>query len=114
MVAVAFAPIIGHDFSPFLRGHGGKGLATTFGIWTGLLPAVAPLVLGSCMALFTLLRIRDGWVVIGSQLALLGALFLGSHPPYFLIIWGGSTALLIWKYRNHFPVPLRVVKATHE
>ena len=99
---------------PFCAGTAEKDWRRRFGIWTGLLPAVAPLVLGGCMALFTLLRIRDGWVVIGSQLALLAALFLGSHPPYFLIIWAGSTALLIWKYRNHFPVPLRLVKATHE
>ncbi len=114
MAAVALAPIIGHDLSPFLRGHGGKGLATTFGIWTGLLPAIAPLVLGGCMAIFTLLRIRDGWVVMCSQLALLAALLLGSHPPYLLIIWVGSTALLIWKYRNHFQLPLRAVQAAHE
>jgi glycerol-3-phosphate acyltransferase PlsY len=115
MVAVALAPIIGHDFSPFLRGHGGKGLATTFGIWTGLLPAIAPLVLGGCMVLFTLLHVRDGWTVIGSQLALLAALMLlGPHPAYLLTIWLGSTALLIWKYRNHFQLPLRVVKPAHE
>lgn len=32
----AFMPIAGHAFSPFLRGRGGKAIATTFGVWCGL------------------------------------------------------------------------------
>lgn len=28
-------PILGHAFSPFLRGRGGKAIATTFGVWCG-------------------------------------------------------------------------------
>ena len=32
---VAFAPILGHAWSPFLRFHGGKALATTWGSWIG-------------------------------------------------------------------------------
>lgn len=36
-VAVAsLMPILGHAFSPFLRGRGGKAIATTFGVWCGL------------------------------------------------------------------------------
>ncbi len=114
VVAVALAPILGHDFSPLLRGRGGKGLATTFGIWTGLLPAIAPLVLGGCMILFTRLRVRDGWTVLFSQIALLGVMLVRPQSPYFLTIWLGSTTLLVWKYRSHFQMPLRVAAVSHE
>ena len=112
MTVAALAPILGHDFSPFLRGRGGKGLATTFGIWTGLMPTIAPFVLGACLVLFTQLRLRDGWTVFFSQFALLVALLLRPQPSYFLIVWLGSTALLAWKYRYSFQLPLRVAKAS--
>ena len=36
LALVAVAPVIGHAYSPLLGFHGGKALATTFGIWTGL------------------------------------------------------------------------------
>ena len=38
---VAFAPILGHAWSPFLRFHGGKALATTWGSWIGITGGVA-------------------------------------------------------------------------
>lgn len=37
----AFAAILGHCFSPFLRGRGGKGVATAFGAFAMLAPPVA-------------------------------------------------------------------------
>jgi glycerol-3-phosphate acyltransferase PlsY len=35
-VAVGICAILGHAFSPFLHFHGGKGVATTFGVLIGL------------------------------------------------------------------------------
>lgn len=35
---VLAAPVLGHIFSPMLRGHGGKGIAASFGSLLGLLP----------------------------------------------------------------------------
>ncbi|WP_217598088.1 glycerol-3-phosphate acyltransferase, partial [Cohnella sp. GbtcB17] len=29
-------PVLGHAFSPFLRGRGGIAIATTFGVWCAL------------------------------------------------------------------------------
>lgn len=34
--AVSLMPVLGHAFSPFLRGRGGKAIATTFGVWCAL------------------------------------------------------------------------------
>ena len=36
--AVMAAPVLGHAFSPWLHGKGGKAIATTFGVLLGLLP----------------------------------------------------------------------------
>tara|TARA_B100001123_G_C15345896_1_gene1037144 strand:+ start:18619 stop:19263 length:645 start_codon:yes stop_codon:yes gene_type:complete len=38
---VAFAPILGHAWSPFLRFKGGKALATTWGSWIGITGGIA-------------------------------------------------------------------------
>ncbi len=35
---VLAAPVIGHAFSPWLRGQGGKAIAVTFGVLLGLVP----------------------------------------------------------------------------
>lgn len=40
IVSIGLAAIIGHDFPIFLRGHGGKGIATSLGVITALAPPV--------------------------------------------------------------------------
>lgn len=40
VVLVGLAAIVGHDFPIFLRGHGGKGVATSLGVITALAPPV--------------------------------------------------------------------------
>lgn len=40
IVLIGLAAIIGHDFPIFLRGHGGKGIATSLGVITALAPPV--------------------------------------------------------------------------
>ena len=52
IILIAIAPILGHAFSPFLGFKGGKAIATTFGVWTGLTLYKAPLVLGGFCAFF--------------------------------------------------------------
>ena len=38
IVPVAAAPVLGHAFSPFLKGKGGKAVAASFGALLGLIP----------------------------------------------------------------------------
>lgn len=40
IVLIGLAAILGHDFPVFLRGHGGKGIATSLGVITALAPPV--------------------------------------------------------------------------
>jgi glycerol-3-phosphate acyltransferase PlsY len=108
LVAVIAAPMLGHAFSPFLRGRGGKGLATAFGVWTGLTLAEGPLILGAALTVGTLgLRLRDSWVVVLGLLALLGDLIVRGWPWEALAVWGITAVLLAWGYRRNLYLPLR-------
>jgi len=100
LVPVALAPILGHAFSPFLRFRGGKALASTFGIWTGLLPGDGPTILGTLLGLFYLLQTNDSWAVILALLAFpLYLLVRGVDQP-LLAIWAGNLLIALWKHRH--------------
>jgi glycerol-3-phosphate acyltransferase PlsY len=100
LVATALAPVAGHAFSPFLRFQGGKAVAVTFGIWTGLTLAEAPLVLGLLMAVFLLVLDSNDWAVIFSMLAFLGYLLLRPVEFFSLAIWAGNMLIIWWRYRS--------------
>ena len=99
--AVALAPVLGHAFSPFLGFKGGgKALAVTFGIWTGLTLAEGPIILGLFFAVFLLIQTSDGWAVLLGLLAFGLYLLLQQSDTVILVIWLGNTLLLTWKYRT--------------
>lgn len=110
LAAVALAPVLGHCFSPFLWLHGGKGIAVTFGVWTGLLPPAAPLLLGLAMAGLLLLgrafppgsrlRLSNARAALLGMLPLLGYLLLRAPEPALLAAWAGNFALLLWTHRH--------------
>ena len=107
LVAVIAAPVLGHAFSPFLRGRGGKGLATAFGVWTGLTLAEGPLILGAALTVGTLgLRLRDSWVVVLGLLALPGDLLVRGWPWEAFVVWGITAVLLARGSRRNLYLPL--------
>ncbi|MEW6179458.1 MAG: glycerol-3-phosphate acyltransferase [Chloroflexota bacterium] len=100
MVVIAAAPVLGHAWSPFLRGKGGKGIASIFGVWTGLTLFEAPLILGVSMAAFYLILENSGWVVIFSE-AVLGVFLWLYHPDVLLkAVWVIFFLLSVWKHRK--------------
>jgi len=106
LVAVTVAPVLGHRFSPFLRGRGGKGLMALLAVWTGLTSWQGPLVIGPVLTLGTLgLRLSDGWTLVLTLVGLLPAILLGHWGGEALALWAFS-ALMIWTgYRHtlHWP-----------
>lgn len=93
---VGLATILGHVLSPFLRGHGGKGVATSL----GAILAVFPWFALGMVVVFGLLLWRTRWVGGSSVVAagLLG-LYAGLAPLPDPVaagrVWGVSIALLV-------------------
>jgi acyl phosphate:glycerol-3-phosphate acyltransferase len=100
MVAIAIAPVLGHAFSPFLRGQGGKAVAATLGAWIGLTLYTVPLVgivgLGVAYSLLTI----SGWAVMSALTAVLLYLLLIQPDPLLLAALTGHILILVWKHRH--------------
>lgn len=102
LVAVALAPILGHAYTPFLGFEGGKALAVTFGIWTGLTLWQVPVALGLSFALWLLVLRVEGWAILAGMLTLLVYLLLVGAPTTWLAVWLGSLIIFLWKHRADF------------
>jgi glycerol-3-phosphate acyltransferase PlsY len=100
LILAALAPLLGHLFSPFLGFRGGKGLAVTFGLWSGLTLASAPLALGFFMTLFFFTLSAEAWAVVFSFFGLLLFLLFVLPDPTLLAVWLGNFALLAWTHRR--------------
>jgi glycerol-3-phosphate acyltransferase PlsY len=106
LVPVGLAPMLGHAFSPFLHFRGGKALAVTFGIWTGLTLGEVPMVLGVFLALFLLLLNANAWAVMLGMLGLLAYLLFRRADTPLLAMWAGNLTVLAWKHRRELRQPL--------
>jgi len=99
LVGVAVAPVLGHSFSPFLGFRGGKAMAATFGIWTGLTLWEGPTILGTLIAIFFCLQRSDTWAVILGMLAFFVYLAL-QLDNITLMICGANMLIITWKHRH--------------
>ena len=86
--AVAIALVLGHMFSPYLRGRGGKGVATTLGATLALRPWWALVLLG-CFAVGGLLlrRVSAGSIVAALALVALGIGIWVREGPSPVALW---------------------------
>jgi glycerol-3-phosphate acyltransferase PlsY len=96
----AMAPILGHAFSPFLGWRGGKAVAVTFGVWTGLTLGAGPTVLGLLVGVMLFVLTSSAWATILAFL-LYGGFIFGYYAlsqPELFAIWLGNFAVLLVKY----------------
>jgi len=108
IVPIALAPLLGHAFSPWLRFRGGKAVAATFGVWTGLTVGAGSIMLGLLLGLAFAVVVVSGWAVVLAMLGFGGFILqqYSAYYPEFMVIWLGNLALLAWKYREdlgHMP-----------
>jgi glycerol-3-phosphate acyltransferase PlsY len=80
--------------------RGGKALAVTFGIWTGLTLWFAPTVLGLAFVLWLILLKKDAMTVMLGLVTLLIALLLFMPDPVYVWVWVGNFMILGWKHLN--------------
>jgi len=98
LVPVALSPILGHTFSVFLKFKGGKGIATTFGVWTALLLARGPVLLGLFALLIYLIFASSVWAIILSMVFFGLYLVIASTDLAYLTIWAGNLLILLFKH----------------
>ena len=84
--AVGLAAVLGHIWSPFLHGRGGKGVATTLGAVLGVHPLIAVVVLAAFAVGFAVTR----WVAAGSILGATAMLVIA------VLVWTGHWPGDVW------------------
>ncbi|MDR2669589.1 MAG: glycerol-3-phosphate 1-O-acyltransferase PlsY [Desulfovibrio sp.] len=91
--------VLGHMFSCFLRFHGGKGVASTVGVFLALAPGA--LILAGAACILTIWK--SGFVSAGSLVlvALLPVLLLFSGPPGSVPFALCIAALVVWAHREN-------------
>jgi glycerol-3-phosphate acyltransferase PlsY len=111
VVLIAAAPVLGHAFSPFLKGRGGKAIAVTFGVWSALTGFAASLAYAVILALL-LTTARwinkgkpttseaDGFQVVFGMLLLFVYLFERNYSNAILSFWFGNFLLLVYTHRQ--------------
>lgn len=108
LLPISLAPVLGHAFSPWLGFRGGKAIATTFGIWTALLPGEGPSVLGIFLTVAVAFLRTDAWSVVAGLLAFSIYLLLRNPPGPILAVWVANLAILLWKQRVDLQTPPRL------
>jgi len=100
VLPVALAPTVGHVASPFLRFRGGKGIATTFGVWSALTLWEIPTVFGLSLAAGLAILRASGWTVVAASLVALAYLLARGAPTPLVVAWGANLLLLAWTHRR--------------
>ena len=89
VVITAVAAVLGHAFSPFLRWHGGKAVAITFGVMLGLLPQYDVLLTFIIAMILCFIFVKiDAWkIIIGATgtLAYLAIVKGNSWEPLLML-----------------------------
>lgn len=101
VLLVALAAVLGHNYSLWLRGRGGKGIATTVGVSLALFPwqLVVGLILGAVT------------VVAITRYVSLGSMLLITALPFALLLYGAPRSqvyfacllavLGLWRHRSN-------------
>ncbi len=98
---VGLAAVLGHMFSVFLRGRGGKGVATALGAALALAPLPALCCLGVYLLIFLITRLSS----LGSLAGILGfpvALYVsGDRKPASLFLAATIAVLVVARHKDN-------------
>lgn len=99
LVPIAFAPALGHAFSPFMGFKGGKAVSPLGGMWIALQPSWS-LTFGLPIFIIPYLVMNtSGWALVTtlSVMLILQAIF--NPNPIMMALWILSILLIIYKFR---------------
>ena len=104
IVLIGLLAILGHDFPIFLRGQGGKGIATSLGVITALVPPVGIVA----VAVWWIVILSTGYASLASLIMLFVAtivlafydtVFLSDHHPLFIGFLLALFVVAVWQHR---------------
>jgi glycerol-3-phosphate acyltransferase PlsY len=98
---VGFFAIVGHMFTFFLRGQGGKGVATSLGVAFGLSPPIALVALGVYVIGFALTRLSSVGSLLGMWTFPVVALAAHTLPAPYVALSLVSGLLVTWRHRDN-------------
>jgi acyl phosphate:glycerol-3-phosphate acyltransferase len=108
IMIVAFAPILGHLFSPYLGFKGGKGVATAMGVVLGLSPSIGLLMLFIWLGAVAIWRYSSGGALAAFGCLPVVAIVNEQRQEFFVFSLLVST--LIWiKHKDNI---IRLWKGT--
>ena len=93
------AAILGHCFSPFLRGRGGKGVATALGVFLVLAPALVGLAAAVFGVVLRATRVPALGSLAGALAISIGLLAQGGGP--YAALACATTALFVYTHRTN-------------
>lgn len=98
-LAAGFSALVGHCYPVWLRGRGGKGVATGLGV--GL--ALAPYPTAAGLAAFAVVVAPTRVVSLGSLAGVLAALAMAFYlgPPALAVMFAAMSALIVWRHRGN-------------
>ncbi len=105
-LVAGLAAIIGHNWSLFLMGSGGKGVATSAGVFLALVPLQGLIALISFLIFFLTTRHVSVGSVCGAT-ALLISTFIIDTPPMLRWLIGAAAIMIVVK---HVPNMKRLAK----
>jgi glycerol-3-phosphate acyltransferase PlsY len=100
-LVAGFAAVVGHVTSPYLRGRGGKGVATAAGAVLGSHPLWAPFVLLAWIGVVAATR----WVALASVAAALSIVCVAvvARAPLADLVWALAIASVVaGRHRTNF------------
>ncbi|HUB06611.1 MAG TPA: glycerol-3-phosphate 1-O-acyltransferase PlsY [Myxococcales bacterium] len=100
------AAFLGHLFPVFLRGKGGKGVATALGVFAVLSPWAAPVGLATYGVVLALTRVSALGSLAGSTALLIAAALL-RYPAPVLALCVAINLLIYWRHRGNLSQLLR-------
>ncbi len=106
MVLVGLAALLGALFSVFLRFQGGRGVATSLGVWLALAPVPILIASGVFLVVFAIRRIMS-LSSLSAAVTLPVAVAVLSYPRDYLILAIAMSAIVIWRHRANIGRLLR-------
>jgi len=106
MALVGLAALLGALFSVFLRFQGGRGVATSLGVWLALAPVPILIALGVFLVVFAVRRIMS-LSSLGAAVTLPVVVAALSYPRDYLILAIAMSAIVIWRHRANIGRLLR-------